>query len=281
MFKNYKEQVEILMKQLRDFHRQIIDALTERNVALIENERLNTKLTVQELSIKALTERNQELEKIAGDAVTAKDEAYTERNKTVAGLAHLALGLGLKAGLGKHVTKEGEEWDADWMNIVFIDLPSGQVSWHIHDSELERFGFLPRYEGKWDGHTTAEKYMRVIHPQLHQLHFERRRFEMFSVTTAQEAETVHRVLRPQTQSEGPTAPFPITESTSLMPPGMEDEDLLLEQAMNRPTPEAPRVRVIPQGAVSVSNPNADLGLPPTNRNDLSGFEYNPEFAPHP
>lgn len=45
----------------------------------------------------------------------------------------------------------------------FIDHtpPGSQVSWHIHDSELQLFEGLPFYPGKWDGHTTPEKYDRV------------------------------------------------------------------------------------------------------------------------
>lgn len=90
-----------------------------------------------------------------------KDGAYSERNKCVAGLARMALALGLTAGLGRHSNLD-DSWEDDWRNIVFIDLPSGQVSWHIHDSELPQFEFLPPYEKPWDGHSTEEKYQRVI-----------------------------------------------------------------------------------------------------------------------
>jgi len=92
------------------------------------------------------------------------DEVYRERNMCVVGIARLALFLGYKAGIGQHKDKPGEEWESDWRNIVFIDLPAGQVSWHIHDSELELFSFLPVYVGEWDGHDTAEKYRRVMLP---------------------------------------------------------------------------------------------------------------------
>lgn len=91
----------------------------------------------------------------------AKDQAYSERNQCVALAARLALAVGWRTGLGKHI---GEPWEDDWRNIVFIDLPAGQVSWHIHDSELYLFAFLPPYKGEWDGHTTEEKYHRVKTP---------------------------------------------------------------------------------------------------------------------
>lgn len=53
-------------------------------------------------------------------------------------------------------------YEYDWRWIVFIDLPAGQVCWHIHDSELPLFMHLPRNTGrKWDGHDHEEKYRRV------------------------------------------------------------------------------------------------------------------------
>lgn len=46
---------------------------------------------------------------------------------------------------------------------VFIDLPTGQVSWHVHDSELALFDFLPTSDQRcWDGHSTDEKYERLL-----------------------------------------------------------------------------------------------------------------------
>ena len=96
-------------------------------------------------------------------AVTVqKDGAYRERDRLVALVAHMARGFGWNAGLGRHVDKLGEPpWEDDWRNIVFIDMPAGQVSWHVHDSEMHLFEGLPPYPDPWDGHTTAEKYDRV------------------------------------------------------------------------------------------------------------------------
>lgn len=95
------------------------------------------------------------------DLTNQKNLAYAERNACVAAIAALAMQRGWRAGLGKHDPNDAT-WDADWRNIVFVDLPgNSQVSWHIHDSELVDFAFLPPYEGVWDGHTTAEKYARL------------------------------------------------------------------------------------------------------------------------
>lgn len=85
-----------------------------------------------------------------------KDSAYCERNKLVAALSKL-----FPASLERH-QPEDDDWDDDWRWVVFIELPTGQVSWHIHDSELSLFGHLRMLEGRvWDGHSTDEKYLRL------------------------------------------------------------------------------------------------------------------------
>lgn len=86
------------------------------------------------------------------------DAAYAERNRCVAGLASLALRLGYKAGTALTAI---EGWEPEWHNCVYIDLPTGQVSWHFHDRERDVFAFLPAYDGAWDGHDTPEKYRRL------------------------------------------------------------------------------------------------------------------------
>ena len=85
-----------------------------------------------------------------------KDRAYQERNRLVAALTYIFP----NCSLGLHPA-ESTEWDADWRNIVYIETPHGQLSWHIHDSELPLFSHLPRSNVQWDGHTTEEKYNRL------------------------------------------------------------------------------------------------------------------------
>ena len=98
-----------------------------------------------------------------------KDSIYcAERNALLVPLAKALIALGYDAGLGKHDPNDAS-WDEDWRNIVYIEFPGKlggmdlpvQASWHIHDSELEMFSFLPTYKGSWDGHTTEEKYQRI------------------------------------------------------------------------------------------------------------------------
>ncbi len=107
--------------------------------------------------IEFLGTRSVVAENTLADAIKARDAAYTERNRLVAHLSRI-----YPACLERH--PEEEEWDDDWRWIVFIDSPEGQLSWHIHDSELGLFGhLLQRGSGnvKWDGHTTGEKYDRL------------------------------------------------------------------------------------------------------------------------
>lgn len=93
--------------------------------------------------------------KLANDA---KDNAYWERNCVVAMVARIAARMGAGVGIGK---SDIPGWDPAWHNCVYIDLPTGQVSWHYHDEDAGLFSGLPQYEGKWDGHDTPEKYRRV------------------------------------------------------------------------------------------------------------------------
>ena len=90
-----------------------------------------------------------------------RDAAYTERNKVVAGLAAMVIKAGGRAWLADHQDKPGEDWDPEWRTVVFIDGPTGQLSWHLHDSDVMHFLFLPRGENRWDGHTSEEKYARI------------------------------------------------------------------------------------------------------------------------
>lgn len=83
---------------------------------------------------------------------------YRERNLCVALIAELADLIDIPAYIAEH---EGEEWDKEWRNVLFLELPTGQVSWHLHESEIENFPHIPRRPGQWDGHSTEEKYKRI------------------------------------------------------------------------------------------------------------------------
>lgn len=68
---------------------------------------------------------------------------YALRNDLVLTALSYARAAGLKAGI--RLDPKLPEWP-----VVFIELPTGQVSWH-----------LPQHGEAWDGHSTEEKYERV------------------------------------------------------------------------------------------------------------------------
>lgn len=82
-----------------------------------------------------------------------KDGAYLERNRVVSALSKV-----FPSGVARTAI---EGWSEDWHGCVYIDSPAGQLSWHFHDSQAYLFDHLPPYRGKWDGHTTEEKYARL------------------------------------------------------------------------------------------------------------------------
>lgn len=107
---------------------------------------------------KELRERIERLEE-------AKNTAYAERQKMVQSLTFI-----FPAHMKRHPDSDSE-WEDDWRNIVCIHGPAGQMTWHIHDSEAGMFGHLNRkpdpFEGcEYDGHTTPEKYDRLLRSVL-------------------------------------------------------------------------------------------------------------------
>ena len=46
--------------------------------------------------------------------------------------------------------------------VVCVHAPTGQMSWHVPDHEIDEFfGHLPVTSSDWDGHTTEEKHRRL------------------------------------------------------------------------------------------------------------------------
>lgn len=75
--------------------------------------------------------------------IEANDLNYDVRYKLVLRALHLASEAGYKCGL--RMDPSEPKWPT-----VKIELPTGQVSWH-----------MPEYPEAWDGHTTEEKYKRI------------------------------------------------------------------------------------------------------------------------
>ena len=103
-------------------------------------------LLAMESSISALTAERDNLRE-------RKDSAYRERNLVVAALT--------KVFPAKRTKTNIQGWSEDWHGCVFIDLPTGQVSWHFHDSHASMFAHVPEGSVQWDGHDTPEKYRRL------------------------------------------------------------------------------------------------------------------------
>lgn len=71
------------------------------------------------------------------------DTDYPKRYKFITEAMHLALLRGFKAGY--RIDPNNLEWP-----VAFIELPTGQASWH-----------MPQHVIEWDGHTTEEKHKRI------------------------------------------------------------------------------------------------------------------------
>jgi len=77
------------------------------------------------------------------EQIEQHDTDYAARYPLVWQALHLALDAGLAAGV--RIDPAEPEWP-----VVYINLPTGQVSWH-----------MPQHPVAYDGHSTDEKYARV------------------------------------------------------------------------------------------------------------------------
>lgn len=71
------------------------------------------------------------------------EDRYADRNRLIYGALAIAARGGLNAGVA--IDPNEPAWP-----VAYIDLPTGQVSWH-----------LPRYPGTWDGHDGPTKTARI------------------------------------------------------------------------------------------------------------------------
>jgi len=86
--------------------------------------------------------------------VIARDSACSERNFLVSVLAEFAKRCGYRTGVAVDPSAH-----PGFQTVIYIDLPTRQVSWHISDSGAKDIHLEP-YPGTWDGHTSKEKYAR-------------------------------------------------------------------------------------------------------------------------
>ncbi len=80
---------------------------------------------------------------------------YRERARLVAYLA---------ACYPSEIVEQPGKFADEWP-VIFIAAPTGQLSWHLSRRDLDLFDHVPKYidgESRWDGHTTEEKYERLV-----------------------------------------------------------------------------------------------------------------------
>ncbi len=107
-----------------------------------------------------MSAHSRQLEEQLNEAIAAnlklnedKRGAYTERNRLVAFMASIFPSALTKTDI--------EGWHPEWHWCVYIFTRKGQLSWHIHESQLSMFDHVERRQVVWDGHTTDEKYQRL------------------------------------------------------------------------------------------------------------------------
>jgi len=94
------------------------------------------------------------------------DQVYEDRNHAALALAELADTL---AGLAHEPCPfaacwkpdDGDDADADEWAILYVSLPSGQVSWHVPRDMAERSSIERNDGAKWDGHCRSLKNARL------------------------------------------------------------------------------------------------------------------------
>jgi hypothetical protein len=51
--------------------------------------------------------------------------------------------------------------EPEW-NVLTVMGPTGQMTWHISPDDMDLYGHVERRHVLWDGHTTEEKYERMV-----------------------------------------------------------------------------------------------------------------------
>jgi len=80
-------------------------------------------------------------------------DPYAERNLLLALLSH---------HYPAFISRTNENgWDDDWRWSCYLTLPTGQINFHIHDSQLMLFQHLPVKMEGWDGADKKEVLIRL------------------------------------------------------------------------------------------------------------------------
>jgi hypothetical protein len=83
---------------------------------------------------------------------------YQERAIILRAFAIAAAGCGCAVYRGIDLLGE-----TGFDTVLFIELPSGQVSWHLSDEDADLVAFVPlRLDAAWDEHDTEQKIARLL-----------------------------------------------------------------------------------------------------------------------
>lgn len=147
---NNEQSPSLVNAELPEYAESSVGMTAENQspVSLVEELKIEASLATNRRS-KLFAKAAMEIERMT----RRKDEAYEERNRVVAALAKC-----FPSGVARTAIRG---WDPAWHGCVYVDLPTGQASWHFHDSQAGMFSALDPYTGAWDGHDTEEKYRRI------------------------------------------------------------------------------------------------------------------------
>jgi hypothetical protein len=88
---------------------------------------------------------------MSDDSSNVLNAAYRERAQLVALLA------AIYPASWNYSDPDEPEWA-----VVYVGLPTGQASWHVHADDMGLFSHVRRDNAtRWDGHSTEEKYRRI------------------------------------------------------------------------------------------------------------------------
>lgn len=179
-------------QELHDCDKVLVDTI---NHTAESNSELKARVAQLQADCDARLESMTKLSDAVATLRREKDAAYSERDMLVCALAKFAVALGWETWIGPHeqiISTEHPyvEWEPEWCNVIYVVTPHGQVSWHVHDSEVEWFSFLPRRETPgWDGHTSVEKYARLEKITLG--YHETRQYVEFLLKKIEELQVTH------------------------------------------------------------------------------------------
>lgn len=108
---------------------------------------------------KQLRDENAMLKAKVKQLAVAMRTLQSQLNGSISERQHMLAALSKFVPAG--IALDANAQDPQWQNIVFLELPTGQGVWHIHDSDLPLFAHLKPYAGQYDGHDFAVKYQRL------------------------------------------------------------------------------------------------------------------------